>query len=143
MRYVIDTCIVNKLVDGRLALSDLPTDGDYFVSHVQHDEITVTRDSARRTALLAKFDAIVDATVPTESVVLGVSKIGMCKLSDGRLFSQLVAGLDVLNGGKRNNVQDALIAEVAIENGYVFVTTDYHLQDVARAHGCAVLYLRT
>ena len=34
----------------------------------------------------------------------------------------------------------ALIAEVAITNGYVLVTTDTDLAIVAQAHGCKVLH---
>ena len=42
------------------------------------------------------------------------------------------AKLDAMNGGKRSNIQDALIAEVAIVNSYTLLTAD---QDLATAAG--------
>ena len=62
------------------------------------------------------------------------------KLGDGSLYSRLKADLDSLNKGKANNTQDALIAEVAIANGYTLVTADYHLAEVARKYGGTVRY---
>lgn len=60
------------------------------------------------------------------------------KLGGGGLYSRLKADLDSLNKGKANNTQDALIAEVAIANGYTLLTADYQLAAVAKKHGCTV-----
>jgi hypothetical protein len=108
-------------------------------THVQIDELNKTSNVERRTKLLDRF-SIVDTIVPTESVVLGVSKLNHCKLSDGILHSKLKTDLDSLNGGKSNNTKDALIAEVAIVNQYELLTADYHLAEVAKTHGCKVRY---
>ena len=59
------------------------------------------------------------------------------------LYRALVSDLDALNGGKRNNAHDALIAEAAIVNGYTLVTADYHLQLVAQAQQCHVVYFNS
>jgi len=141
VRYVIDTCVVNALVDGRIALNDLPSDGDFVVTHVQHDEIAATRNRDRRQSLLTTFDEVVEVMLPTESAIVGVSRVGGCRVSDGSLYNSLLAALDNLNGGKANNVQDALIAEVAVANGFVLITGDYHLQQAALQHHCDVMYV--
>ena len=39
-----------------------------------------------------------------------------------------------MNKGKKNNVEDALIAETAIKDGYVLVTDDEHLATVAKKY---------
>jgi hypothetical protein len=57
----------------------------------------------------------------------------------------LLAGFDreanvALNGAKKNNSRDALIAEAAIANGYVLLTADAHLRSVAQMHGGRVTF---
>lgn len=140
MRYVVDTSVINKFVDGSLAPEHLPDDGDYLASHVQVDELNKTKDEERRARLFLKFATTINNIVPTESLVVGVSRIGQCKISDGILYGVLKSGLGALNGAKSNNSIDALIAEVAIKNGYTLITADYHLQKVSTQHGCRVIY---
>ena len=140
MKYVVDTNIINRLVDGIIRPEDLPTDGDFIATHVQMDELNKTKDEERRARLFIKFATMRPEVVPTESLVVGVSRIGLAKLSDGNLYTSLRSGLDERNKAKANNKQDALIAEVAITNGYVLVTTDTDLAIVAQAHGCKVLH---
>lgn len=86
---------------------------------------------------------MVKEVAPTESAVIGVSRIGQSKISDGNLHIMLKADLDLLNGGRRSNIIDALIAEIAIKNGFTLLTADYHLQDVAKQNGCKVSYWST
>ncbi len=138
MKYMVDTCIINRLVDGLLSTSDLPSEGEYMATHVQMDELKRTSDLSRRVSLLQKFTTLVDDMVPTASTVLGVSKVGQCKLSDGNLCETLRAELDKRNKGKKNNIQDALIAEVAIQRGWTLLTTDNDLAKVALKNGCRV-----
>ena len=138
MKCVVDTNIISRLVDGRLRPEDLPTDVEFVATHVQIDELNNTKDADRRARLFLKFATTVAAVVPTESTVLGVSRLGHSKLSDGNLYTALKSDLDSLNGGKANNTQDALIAEVAIANGYTLLTADFHLAKVAKKCGCTV-----
>ena len=143
MKYIVDTCIFNKLVDGDIKPEELPDDGSFIASHVQIDEINKTGGEERRARLFLKFATVVDELVPTESAVIGVSRIGQSKISDGNLHTKLKADLDLLNGGKRSNIMDALIAEIAIKNDLTLLTADYHLQDVAKQNGCKVTYWST
>lgn len=136
--YVVDTNIINWLVDGRIQPADLPTDGEFVATHVQRDELARTKDDQRRAQLLAKFGNTIAREVPTESVVAGISRVGMAKVSDGKLYYSLRNGLAARNKGKPNNSQDALIAEVAIEKCWVLVTADRDLAEVAEQHGCRV-----
>ena len=140
MKYVVDTCIINKLVDGVLSTGDLPGDGEFVATHVQVDELNRTSNPERRAQLLLKFTTIVDDMVTTESAVFSVSRFDHCKFSDGTRYDILKADLDSVNHSKANNAQDVLIAEVAVANGYTLLTADYDLAKVAEKHGCKVLY---
>lgn len=62
-------------------------------------------------------------------------------MGEGRIFSRLKSDLDLLNHGKSNNSEDALIAEVAIVNGHTLITADDDLRVVAEQHGCNVTHL--
>jgi len=89
---------------------------------------------------LEKFAETVHAVLPTESFVLGVSLLGEGKLGDGSSYDAISKELDSLNEGKANNSEDALIAEIAMANRYVLLTTDFHLYQVAQIHGIGVIY---
>jgi predicted nucleic acid-binding protein len=143
MSYVVDTNIFNKLVDGTINVADLPSDGPFVATHVQIDEINNTKDSERRVRLSLVFAEVRPNIVPTESFVVGVSRLGHGKLSDGVLFKKLKQELDALNKSKSNNVQDVLITEVAIVNGFTLLTTDRDLAEVVEKQGGKVVHFKT
>ncbi len=68
---------------------------------------------------------------------------GHCRVGDGKLFTVLKTKLEALNKSKASNMQDALIAEVAIVNGYSLVTADSDLCAVAVEHGCNVIHFNS
>jgi predicted nucleic acid-binding protein len=138
--YVVDTNIINWLLDGRIGPDSLPIDGEYVATHVQRDELAKTNDDERRVKLFAKFQTTIDRDVPRESVVAGISRVGLAKVSDGKLYCSLGNALAARNKGKLSNSQDALIAEVAINNGWTLLTADGDLAKVAADHGCKVQY---
>lgn len=140
MKCVIDTNIINRLIDGSLSTDDFPADAELVATHVQSDELNKTRDEERRAKLFLRFSTTVDAVIPTESFVIGASRMGYGKFGDGSLYGKLKTELDSLNKGKANNAQDASIAEVAIANGYTLLTADCHLAEVAKKYGGTVLY---
>ena len=78
--------------------------------------------------------------LPTQTVVLDVSRIDHAKLGDGKLFTSLKAELDILNRNKNNNVRDALIAEVAIANGYTLLTADGDLRLATEKYDGKVIF---
>lgn len=140
MKYVVDTCIINKLMDGLIDLNNIPDDGDFVASHIQIDELNKTKDQARRERLLLKFGQTVTQVGPTETKILGVSRLDKCKLGDGAIYNIIKEELASLNGGKTNNTIDALIGEIAVSNEYTLLTADFHLAKVAKSHGCSVQY---
>ena len=141
MSYVVDTNIFNKLVDETITLDDLPSDGPFLATHIQIDEINNTKDSERRALLLLMFAEMRSEIIPTESFVWDVSRFDCAKWDEGVLFEKLKQDLDSLNKSKLNNVQDVLIAEVAIVNGFTLLTSDRHLVQVVENQGGKVFYL--
>jgi predicted nucleic acid-binding protein len=75
------------------------------------------------------------SVVPTASADWDVSNWDQAQWSEGDLYSALKTELDRLNGAKRNNVQDALIAETSIKRGFVLVTDDEDLSEVTARFG--------
>ena len=134
MKYVVDTSIVNKLVDGKIDPSELPTDGEFIASHIQIDELQNTKDADRRAQLRTRFVELGTGVVQTETIVFGTSKFGLAKFGDGITFNAPRAALDARNHGKKNNSNDALIAETAIKNGFTLLTADHDLKVVAESH---------
>ena len=142
MKYILDTNIFNKLVDGSLLPSDLPSDGQFIATHIQIDELNNTADNERRAKLFLMFAKISPAVMPTESFILDISRLDEAKLSNGIFFESFKGDLDLLNKGKTNNIQDALIAEVAAVNGFTLITSDQDLANVAKKYEILFIYLQ-
>jgi predicted nucleic acid-binding protein len=142
-KYVVDTSLINKLVDGAIAAEELPNDGVFVATHVQIDEINRTKNPERRTKLLEKFSETIGEVLPTESFILDVSRLDEARLSDGVAYESIMEKLDARNKRKPNNSEDALIAEVAMKNGYVLLTADFDLYQVAYSLGIGIIYWTT
>lgn len=140
MKYILDTNIFNRLLDGRVSLADLPSDGKFVATHVQRDELENTRDPARRQQLLNTFTAVIAEVGVVASMVFDVSGLDRSRWSDGQLYRDLKGDLDVLKN-KANNVQDSIIAEVAIVDGLTLLTADGNLAKVAQKHGAKFIKL--
>ena len=159
--YMFDTNVFNYILDGKVDVVQLIGKARFFATHVQLDEIKNTRNLERREQLLKVFEDVMDTKVATESLVLGVSRLGEAKLSgepivptesavwdiskwnqakwsseDG-YYEPLKRRLDQLNGSKFNNIHDALIAETSIKNGFTLVTHDNDLFKVVTQFGGA------
>lgn len=156
---MFDTRAFNLILDGPFSLESLMGHVRAYATHIQRDEINNTKNLERRSALLQVFKDVVSESVPTDSIVLGTSRIGEGRLAgervvptesavwgvsrwgeakwtaDDNLFTPIKANLDALNKGKRNNVQDALIAETSIKGLYILVTDDSHLVEVTKRYG--------
>ncbi len=141
--YVVDTCLINKLVDGSVGSDELPKDGQFVASHIQLDELSKTRNTERREKLLNKFSELISEVLPTESFVLDISRLDEARLGDGVRYHAIKEDLDARNKSKPNNTHDALIAEVAMKNGYTLLTTDFDLYQTAYKQGIGVMYWTT
>lgn len=115
LRIAIDSQIVDLILDtpgalesiqeaaaaGRLVFSGL---------HVIRDQLAATGDAARRQRLLDTYAALPKQEHPTHGFVLGISRLGMATLGDGRESG--VSLYDVKTRG-RGAMHDALIATTA------------------------------
>lgn len=139
--YVVDTCIFNWLTDRKIAIDALPSPARFVITHVQMDEINKTKDEERRVRLFLTLTKLNCELVATNTFLWDISRFDLAKWGNGEIYEKLKGDLDALNGGKRgNNIRDALIAEVAIANGYTLLTADKDLKEVCEAHGGKVLF---
>jgi predicted nucleic acid-binding protein len=125
---MLDTNIFNKVLDGQVGV-DIFSKCSIYITHVQHDELEATKKDLRRKQLLEIFNLIEKKKIPTESGIFGVSRFDEAKFSDGKLYEQIKKKLDAVKK-KPNNIQDALIAETAIEKSLILITTDRALQEI-------------
>ena len=139
MNYILDTCIFNKLVDGIISFSDLPNDGQFFITHIQLDELKKTSDPERKDVLIGKFKEI----APKETFpcfIPDVTRIDASVAGIGDLCTRLRSALDKKNCGKSNNINDAAIAEVAIREGITLITSDEAFAKVTEDYGGEVIF---
>jgi predicted nucleic acid-binding protein len=138
MKYLVDTNIINWLVDRNIDGTLLPSDGEFFVTHIQIDEINKTSDEERRARLFLTLASSLSGVIPTETTIIGRSRIGRSKLGNGEVYTSIKSKLDAINGGRRSNINDALIAEVSIVNSHTLLTADIDLASVTEEQGGAV-----
>lgn len=162
---MFDTNVFNHLLDEKISRESIPHDWEVYATHIQRDEILKTKNEKRREELLAIFSHFIEANIPTESQIIGISQVGGAKITgnsiptesavwdvsdwDGckwsaedSLCEAIRDELDKL-GKKDNNIQDALIAETAIKNGLILVTNDGNLKTVVERFGGKVMDLTT
>ncbi|HET55860.1 MAG TPA: hypothetical protein ENN33_11650 [Ignavibacteria bacterium] len=131
-KFMLDTCAINNL--HKLGLTVVLLEdfldkelAEFYITHIQNDELNEWDDVEERkkaTLLLAKIKPIV---LPTESFIVGESRLGYAKLGDGEVLNEVI--------NRRNmekNIRDALIAETAILNNIILVTDDGPLTKVAK-----------
>ena len=121
-KFIFDTNISDRMVDGEIKMEEinLKSEGKsfkYFATHLQMDEISKCKNVERRTKLIEIFNKIGQEEIPTESFVIGYSRLGMAKLGDGLI-------LEELRQGNLKNTEDALIGEVAIKQKLALVSED-------------------
>ncbi|HXN72251.1 MAG TPA: hypothetical protein VN861_06825 [Candidatus Acidoferrales bacterium] len=153
-KYMLDTNIFDSLVKGRLAISRLPSDGEFCATAIQLEELKNIRDSRKRSRLMEKFTEIIDArgTMLHTAFAFDIAGAGFDQghwRSDGSLYYALKKDLDDAwdrkpkkeqrRSKKQNNAKDALIAEAAHFNGCTLLTCDGDLAEVAAKHGINVL----
>ncbi len=138
---MFDTVIFNSILDSDIDIA-LLNGRECFATHIQYDEILATPDATRRSQLEEVFSLIPQLTqLPTESFVIGVSRLGESRLSDGILYSKMRSRLNEVNKRKRNNLQDILIAETAMKTNITLVTHDKDLFAIITEFGGAACNL--
>lgn len=143
MQYVVDTNIINWLIDGKIDRSTMPGDGKFVSTQIQIDEINRTSDEERRARLFLTLASSLSGLLQTETTVTGVSRFNFSKLGNGMIYTSIKNQLDAMNGGNPSNIRDALIAEVSIVNSHTLLTADRDLAKVAKDHGGMVRLFTT
>ena len=131
---MVDTNVINWVVDGKIDRAALPGDVQFVATHIQIDEINRTSDEDRRARLFLVLTSTIRKLLPTESAVMDISRFDWCKMGDGVIYASIKNELDAKNGGRRNNIHDALISEAAIVNGFTLLTADLDLAEAAKNH---------
>ena len=156
---MFDTNVFNRILDGQLSIETSRGDIIAYATHIQRDEINNTKNPDRRGQLLKVFHEEIIDSEPTSSFSLGTSRLDEARLAGDRvlptssaawdtsrwdqaswgdednIFESMKGELDALNRGKKNNVQDILIAETALKRGLTLVTDDSHLRTVIMKFG--------
>jgi hypothetical protein len=63
-------------------LAKLKGKGEFFITHIQEDEINNTKNNLRRNSLHEIFTCLYGIKLPTESAVWDISRWGECKWGD-------------------------------------------------------------
>jgi hypothetical protein len=132
-KYMFDTTVFNRILD----VETFPRDAQYFITHIQRDELDKTRNSERRDHLKFVLRSVNPTSMPTVSTMWGVSSFGECGFgSNDGLCQKMLESLNALNGKKKNNGEDVLIGETALLNDCHLVTDDADLATVvSEFHG--------
>jgi rRNA-processing protein FCF1 len=139
--FMVDTCVFNWLLDGKIQRAALPSGGRFAITHIQMDELNKIQDEERRVRLSLLVHATMKCEViPTQTFVFDVSRWDHACWGDGELFNKIRDELDAANKRRKSNTQDALIAETAIQNGYTLITADGGLKWAAEKHGGVVIF---
>lgn len=132
-KYMFDTNVFNRIFDHEIEEEWFPSGAQYFITHVQSDELDKTPDPSRRAHLRFVMLSVGATPIPTTSAMWGLSEFGGAEFgSDDGLFENMLASLNARNGEKENNGADILIAETAIRHGCCLVTDDKQLAIVVR-----------
>lgn len=123
-KICFDSNVFDEMVSGNLNISDLialKEKLEYYITHIQVDEINECSDKDKRSRLFLIMGKLSPIIIPTTSFILGKSRLGEARLGDGHIFEEL-------KNGNIKNTEDALIGEVSIKEGIILVTQDIKLK---------------
>jgi len=129
---MLDTNAFNCALDSGVDPEALSSRGPLYVTHVQLNELQNTKKPAGRVdQLLSVFGSVEQESIPTSAAVWDVSEYGAAEYgSAGGAYDEMLARIDQLNGGRRGNMRDILIAVTALKHRYTLVTDDKDLKTV-------------
>lgn len=135
IKYMVDTNIFNHIVEGKITHDDLPSDGSYFVTYIQYDELKLPDyENEKKKRNLDLFEIIPKEELHLHTTLCGFARVGKTALGNGELYTEIKNKLDEKRK-KANNFKDALIGEVAIEKGMILLTHDQDFLDVVNELG--------
>jgi len=132
VKYLVDTSLINKLVDGSVMAAELPSDGLLVASNIQIAEIQRTSNAERRSQLENKMSEVIAQLTEISD-----------ELDTQTSVDAIEAKLNSRNKGKASNRNDALLAAYAMKHGYALLTADLDLYEVAYILGVGVMYWTT
>jgi hypothetical protein len=143
MKYVLDTTIFNRILDGRFSLATLPDACGFVATKIQLSELKATNDPDRRAKLLSTFSDVAPE-IEYASFSFDIPGAGLDEggWREDYHATELRTDLEAMKP-KINNWQDALIAEVALCGRYGLATSDRNLAIVAARHGIKVYLVET
>ena len=120
---IFDSNVFDDLVNGIMDISILESkEINVFITHIQVDELNECPDKEKKVRLFGFLTEIRPEKIPTESFVIGTSRIGSAKISDGNLIEKL-------RGDNYKKTNDALIGETAIKNRLTLITNDIRFRN--------------
>lgn len=142
MKVMFDTNVFSNLSNGLINPSRIPPGWEPVATHIQWDEIQQTTAPERRAKIEAVFRDHLTEKVSTTSAAWDVSAWDEAEWpgpsSAYALMKQQMDGLKT----HKNNAKDALIADTCFQKGFLLVTNDRTLAEVARTHGVRVVNLQ-
>jgi predicted nucleic acid-binding protein len=135
--FMLDTNVFNRALDSGVDPTHLSRRGALYVTHVQLNELQATKKpAARLDQLLRVFGSVKQESIPTSTAIWGVSEWGAAEFGPaGGCYDKMFARLNQLNGDKRGNTRDILIAVTALQRGHTLVTDDIDLKTVLLEFG--------
>jgi|Deesub1362B_J571_1020462.scaffolds.fasta_scaffold00997_6 restriction endonuclease S subunit len=141
--FMFDTNIFDAILDGKISVDQLPTKYNYYITHIQKDEIEnikKTEKLERRSNLLEIFKKLEQNVILTETTVFDISRWDNSKFGEGDLYDRILLKLQELDEKtgkktKENQIRDALIAETSIKNNLILVSNDKNLRLVTTEFG--------
>lgn len=78
---MFDTNVFNHVLGGQKLIDSINEKMNVFATHIQRDEISKTRDEVRKSKLLSIFQELTAKEMPSETAVIGISRIGQAKIT--------------------------------------------------------------
>ncbi len=121
-KYMFDSNVFDDLVSGKINLEKIErykqkTKAEFYITHIQIDEINSCSDKEKRSILFLFMTKIRPITIPTYSCVLDISRYENSRYSDGKL-------LEEFRKGNIEHTEDALIGETALKEDITLITND-------------------
>lgn len=126
-RVLLDSMIFDRIMDAatlfeKLLVAVRQGVVAFVVPHITRDQLSATKDDAKRRDLLAVYDALPKRAVATHGLVLGISRLNEARLGDGSETSGV--SLDEAKTRGRGAMADALLVTTASGEADVLVTED-------------------
>lgn len=122
MNFMFDTNAFDKAMENLDEIESIKNNNNFYMTYVQEQELMDIPET-KRAKMLNIFNMIKETNIqkiPTTVFLLNHTPIGSGRLGNGNVYDEL------LNEGK-TNVNDALIGETAVTEGYDLVTNDKQL----------------